>query len=313
MDDFREDIFDEQKIKKAIKKGKRKSIIMIVFVSVIVFVVLNAINFAAYSYFSQSAFKQWDAYIKLSTPNGYISETVDTKGILGGESQFKVSKNMKIKSLVIEQKQYKFGVLPSLSYSRIAGNSIGFTGEDWQVTYKENGWRNLLFFHPDVTYQEYKHDEDLINQMQGEQIYEVALSFDKPYKQRELPLYELPTITWFWINTYSDSQLKTFQEKARKNDWSSTFIRENEALGFSVNYSIYSTIKLDNEYEDFLNLLQTSFYHEHHRAYDFMKDVDAKDVEILGIVVYGTKEELTNIIQQPFIKAVSLGGVINNY
>lgn len=313
MDELKDDLFDEHNIKKAIKKGKRKTIITVVFVSVIVFVVLNAVNFAAYSYYSQKAYKQWDAYVRLSTPNGYISETVDTRGILGGETQFKVSKNMKTKSLVLEQKQYKFGLLPSLSYSRISGNSIGVTGEDWQVTYKENGWRDLLFFHPTVSYKKYKHDEDLINQMQGDQIYEVALSFDKPYKQSDLPLYELPAMTWFWINTYSYRQMKIFQEEAEKNVWSSTFIRENEALGFSVNSPIYSTIKFDSEYEDFLNLLQSSYYDEHQNAFEIMKDIKADDVEILGIVVYGTKEEVIEIIQNPIIQSVSLGGVINNY
>ena len=81
MDEFTEDIFDEKKIKKAIKKGKRKTIITIVFVSILVFVVLNIVNFAISAYFSQKAFKQWDSYVRLSTPNGYISETVDSTGI----------------------------------------------------------------------------------------------------------------------------------------------------------------------------------------------------------------------------------------
>ncbi|MGN7410907.1 anti sigma factor C-terminal domain-containing protein [Sporosarcina sp. SAFN-010] len=313
MDEFTEDIFDEKKIKKAIKKGKRKTILTIVFVSVIVFVSLNIVNFATYAYFSQKAFKQWDAYVRLSTPNGYISETVDTRGLLGGESQYKVSKDMKIKSLVFEQNQYKFGVIPSTSISRGAGGSIGITGEDWQITYKENGWRNLMFFHPNVTYQRYKHDEDLINQMGGDRIYEVALSFDKPYKQSELPLYELPAMTWFWVNTYSGSQLETFQQESKENDWSSTFIRENEALGFSTNSPVSSTIKLDHEYKSFLNLLKTSVSQEHRKAYDTMKNINSGDLEILGIVIYGTKDELAAIIKNPIIKASSLGGVIDNY
>lgn len=220
---------------------------------------------------------------------------------------------MKIKSLVIEQKQYKFGIKPPISISRGAGGSIGLTGEDWQFTYKGNGWRNLLFFHPDVTYKKYKHDEDLINQMKGDKIYEVALSFDKPYTQKELPLFVLPEMTWFWINTYSDGQLKEFQQEAEEHVWSSTFIRENEALGFSTNYPIYSTIRLESEYKDFLSLLQTSFSPEHKNAYDIMKDINIDDAEILGIVIYGTKDEIAEIMKEPFIKASSLGGVIDNY
>ena len=43
--------------------------------------------------------------------------------------------------------------------------------------------------------------------MEGDKIYEVALSFDKPYKQSELPLYELPEMTWFRMDTYNESEL----------------------------------------------------------------------------------------------------------
>ena len=66
-------------------------------------------------------------------------------------------------------------------------------------------------------------------------------------------------------------------------------------------------------HEDFLNLLQTSFSEKHQNAYDVMKDINIDDVEILGIVIYGTKDEIAEIIEKPFIKAISLGGVIDNY
>ncbi len=313
MDEFTEDVFDEKKIKKAIKKGKRKSILTIVFVSVIVFIVLTIANFAISVYFSEKAFKQWDSYVRLSTPNGYISETKDSAGLLGGQSNYKVSKDMKIKPVIIEQNQYSFGLIPSHLISRGAGGNIGTTGEDWQFGYKENGWRELLFFHPNITYKKYKNDEDLINRMEGDKVYEVALSFDKPYKQSEIPLFELPAMTWFWINTYGDRQLKTFKQEAKEHDWSSTFIGENEALGFSTNSDIFSTIKLDYEYKDFLNHLRTSFSHEHKNAYNILKDIKMNDVEILGVVIYGTKNEIEEIIKKPFIKASSLGGVIDNY
>lgn len=313
MNEHTEDIFDEKKIKKAIKKGKMKSMITIVFVSLLVFVVLNIANFAISVYFSQKAFKEWDAYVRLSTPNGYISETVDSRGFLGGMSNYKISKDMKIKSLVVEQMQYQYGLIPSVLISRGAGGSIGVTGEDWQFSYKENGWREMMFFHPNVTYKKYKNDEELIQSMEGNKIYEVALSFDKPYKQSELPIKQLPQMTWFWVNTYSNSQLNTFQQEAKENDWSATFIRENEALGFSVRDTYTGATNLAYEYDKFLKLLKTSTFSEHKKAYNTMKDISKDDVEILGVVVYVTKDEILEIMKNPIIKACSLGGVIDNY
>ena len=44
-----------------------------------------------------------------------------------------------------------------------------------------------------------------------------------------------------------------------------------------------------------------------------MKKINIDDVEILGIVIYGTKDEIEEIIKNPIIKASSLGGVIDNY
>jgi hypothetical protein len=313
MSEILDDVFDEKKIKKAIQKGKKKSMITVILISILVFVALNIANFAISIYFSQKAFKQWDAYVRLSTPNGYISETVDSRGFLGGVSNYKISKDMKIKSLVVEQKQYQYGLIPSVLISRGSGGSIGVTGGDWQFAYKENGWREMLFFHPNVAYKKYKHDEDLINRMQGDKIYEVALSFDKPYKQSELPFKELPEMTWFWVNTYSKSQLNQFQQEAKGNDWSSTFIRENEALGFSERNTYSSTSDLAYDYDKFLKLLKTSNFSEHKKAYNAMKNKKIDDVEILGVVVYGTKDEIAEITKEPFIKASSLGGIIDNY
>lgn len=168
----------------------------------------------------------------------------------------------------------------------------------------------MLFFHPEVEYKKYKNDEELINQIQGDKIYEVALSFDQPYKLSELPISQLPEMTWFWLNTYSDSQLNQFKQEAKDYDWSATFIREHDTLGFSTRnpYSTYA--ELTNEYEKFLTLLKKSGYGDHKKAYNHMKNVKIDDVEILGVVVYGTKDEIKEIMKEPTIKAISLGGLL---
>lgn len=41
--------------------------------------------------------------------------------------------------------------------------------------------------------------------------------------------------------------------------------------------------------------------------------LEKDDLEILGIVVYGTKDEISSFMDKPFIKAISLGGTIDNY
>lgn len=313
MKEWNDDLFDEAKIKKAVNKGKRKTFFKMITIAVLVFLLLNVLNFVAYLYFSQRAFKQMDASVRLSTPNAYISHVVESVGILGGQAQYKVKKDMKHKAVAIEQSQYSFGLIPSLSISRGAGGSIGVTGEDWQLSYKDNGWQELIFFHPSVTYKQYKNDETLIQELGDDHIYEVAFSFDKPYKPSDLPIFEFPAMSWFWINTYDDEAVKSLQQHANETDWSANFIREREALGFSQNAPSYSISSLEFGYESFLNLLQTSNWTEHKNAYKLLKDKDFEDTEILGMVLYGTKEELQKMFDHPIVKAVSLGGVVDHY
>lgn len=313
MNEFNDELFDEEKIEQAIKKGKRKSVGMITLISIGVFIILNIVNLVTYTYFSEQAYEKWDAYVQLSTPNGYISKTTDSKGILGGETQYKISKDMKIKSPVIEQDQYKFGLFPALTISRGAGGKVGATGEDWQFTYKENGWRNLLFFHPSIGYEKYKDDTELIEQMEGDKIYEVALSFDQAYTFGDLPAMDLLEMTWFWVDTYSSDQKVEMQRSVREVIWSNNFVREQDALGFSINAADYSTLFLEQEYRAFLTLLQTSFSDVHHEAYELIKDTSIDEIKVLGMVIYGTKEEIMPVINKPFVNAVSVGGMIDNY
>ncbi len=170
-----------------------------------------------------------------------------------------------------------------------------------------------MLFHPKVDYKKYNNDEELIENMEGDKIYEVAPSFDKPYKQSELPLTQLQPMTWFWLNTYNPKQINTFQQEAKEYDWSSTFIGESDALGFSTNESFTSNVDLSYDYDEFLKLLKTSTCSEHKKAYQKMKDTKIDDVEILGVIVYGTKDEIADIMKDPIIKSSSLGGVIENY
>lgn len=312
MNDFPDDLFDEKKIKKAVRRGKMKTIITVIIISILVFVVLNIANYAISANYSEKAFKQWDAYVQLSTPNGYISETVESRGLLGGVSNYEISKDFKIKSVVIERKQYSFGLLPSVLTSRYSGGKIGGRDKDWHFDYKENGWREMMFFHPNVSYKKYKNDEEQIERMQGDKIYEVALSFDRPYKPGEI-FVQLPEMTWFWIDTYSSEQVNVFQQEAKEYDGSSTFIREYDALGFSINRPYISIHDLEGDYEEFLELLHISISEDHQNAFNKMKDVKLEDVGILGVVVYGTKAEIVEILKEPMIKASSIGGVIENY
>ncbi|WP_078427562.1 anti sigma factor C-terminal domain-containing protein [Alkalihalobacterium alkalinitrilicum] len=90
-------------------------------------------------------------------------------------------------------------------------------------------------------------------------------------------------------------------------------MREHEALGFSTNTSYNSNSDLNYEFGNFLKLLQTSISNEHKNAYMNIKDKKIEEIEILGVVVYGTRDQILEIMNAPIIKSASLGGIIDNY
>lgn len=313
MNKWNEDLFDESKIQQAMRKGKRKSIWNMVRISLIVFIVLIVCNFAMTIFFSERSFKQLDAYTRLTTPNGYITESTESLGILGGNRQYKIAKDMKVKSVVIEQKEQAFGLLPINNLYRGAGGRIGVTGEDWQVTYKENGWKNLLFFHPLVKYEKYYKDEETWKSLDDDSIYEVAFSFDQAYSMKQLPIFALSKMTWLWVDSYDENQVQSFQEEANSHDWTGTFIDERDTLGFSIYDPLDLSLVADGEYEYFLSLLETSNHREHQDAYKLLKNQSVDEINILGVVLYGTKEELQKMVDLPMVKAFSVGGYVKDY
>ncbi len=44
-----------------------------------------------------------------------------------------------------------------------------------------------------------------------------------------------------------------------------------------------------------------------------IKDKKIEEIEILGVVVYGTRDQILEIMNAPIIKSASLGGIIDNY
>ena len=130
-------------------------------------------------------------------------------------------------------------------------------------------------------------------------------------KQGRLVSYNFPKMSWYWLNSYTDDEIKTWQKEASEHDWSSMFISEYNIVGLQIREGILN--EFDYAYEEFLTLLPKSFDQQHHQVYEMLKEKDPKDVEILGVVVSGDKDEILKLINQPFVKAASLGGVIDYY
>jgi hypothetical protein len=326
MNNNLDELFSEDKLNKAIKKGKLKSTIRTIIISLIVTILVIAIG----TYFntkislklSENAYKQNEERVKLTVPNGYISESKDTIGFLGGKGTYKVSRVIGSKPVVIQENESIFGyalnspiltylgLCPKFPVTRSQGG--GVKAREWPVNYTQNGYRKMMFFHPDISYKEYKNDLSELDKISDDNIIELAISFNKPYKQVDAQ-FLLGKIqpAWYWLDTYTKEDMNMYKKFADMYDGKGAYIDEFNAIGVNVNPRSFQT-----SYDELLTILQDPKLVKYNAIYNEMIAKGYKtysDVSILGAIVYGTKSELKELVGNPNIKASSFGVITSIY
>lgn len=311
MDDHElNEIFNEDNLNMAIKQGKKRStkktVIISLLVAVTVFIVIFITNAMVTIKLSNTAFEFNKANIKLHVINGYISKSSDSMGFLGGKSEYAVTREIGGKPVVLENRVSLFGLTPPLSISRNRG-VYGVDASEWKINYWENGNRKMIFFHPEISYKEYKNDLNELDKISGDKLIELGLSFDKSYKLADIPTI-LPNVkkSWYWVDAFRKSDIEQYKRDVKEYGAKSSFIYEDDVLGVSDN----------GNYSDLLDLLKSSKdkkYNEIHNELLIKGYTESSNVPILGAVVYGAKDELKSLIGNPHIKAASFGVVVDKY
>lgn len=314
-----DDIFDDKKLKQSIRKVKVKSTLKIIVIASIVIIVGGLLNIFIGLNLSKKQYEKNDAYVKLSIPNGYISESNDIIGFLGGTGTYKIAKNMGGKPVILEDKNSSFGLIPPINYSRLAGGSYHIASQ-WPVSFWENGYKKLLFFHPQLQYKEYKNDLADIEKIPDGKIIEMAISFDKPYKVTDLSIIqnklEPANVTWMWLNEFTDKKMQEYQYEIDNYDAKANGVSESETIGLSVPtaHNDFTYNPYTQGYDEIVDTLNKSSLPEHKALYDKIISngkTKIEDAEILGVIVHGTKSELKQLIDTPLIKASSIGVIVD--
>ena len=317
MDDRElDEIFNDDKLNMAIKKGKKRStrrtVLISLAVAVTTFIIIFIANAAILFKLSNETFSYNQSWVNLTVPNGYISKSADSLSFLVGRGDYTVTRNVGGKPVVLENKISLFGLIPPLFISR--GRGRGQSPGEWPTNYWENGYTKMIFFHPEIPYKEYKNDLSELDKISDDKLIEVGVSFDKLYKVADIPTI-LPSVkkSWYWVDAFTNSDLEQYKKGAREYDAKAAFIGENDALGVSVMeyhddfngsyYNLRESLKIskDTKFNEIYNLLVTEGY------------TDSTNVPILGAIVYGTKDELKSLIGNPHIKAASFGVVVDKY
>lgn len=321
-----DEIFNDNNLDKAIKKGKRKTFIKVsaisLVIAIIVFFAGQYINTEVTMSMEEEAYNYNKILVDLGIPNGYISESYTTLGFLGGYSIYEISRNVGSRSVILKDRYFAFGKQRVMT--RVSRPHPDLDEGEWPNFYWENGYEKMLFFHPEISYKKYKNDLQLLDEIPNGKLIEVGISFDQPYTYGEVLNLILPNsnISWYWIDTYSEEDFYEYKSYAEDLDTIPTmsYIREHETIGLSFMRSRYygeaGIWEFNNKYNALLETLQNSNDEKYKDTYQNLVNngyTDASNIPILGVIVYGTKDELKELVDNPHIKASSFGVIIDNY
>jgi len=318
-------LLDDDRLKKAYKKSKflstLRTIVIVIIVIIPLFVVFSIVNFIVTNKIRTEYYAQVEKVLELTKPNTYISSANDIIGFLGARGQYTVSKRIgRWKSIELYDQNSSYGLVAIKDLARftMSSSSNGQKSGEWPVNFDSSGNLTMIAFHPDIKYKEYKNDISLINKVCSDSLLEMTLSFDKKYKVTEISRI-LPKIqvSELLIDGYTDAEMEKYKNEAIDYDGKSTFIRDFSFIGLKTSemFKFNALGDLSGTYKKFLDNLQFDFKNNYYKSkfsniYSTLKtknQLDVSNVDVIGVVVYGSPEELQQLKSNPHIKASSVG------
>lgn len=329
---------DAVDVSKMIKKAKRKTTIRTVSISVVVSVVALLGVMIGNQYLTSASYERAmhseQLMSQISGPDQVQTGQVNFSGFLNGTLQTYKAKVVEGVLVPWADQKMNYNVLPLPIFSSMGGStrqqSVSLPDESMQKQgYKYtrsynglSGQREMMFYIPGVNYNgKILNDLPFLNEMDPDKRVEMAISFDKDYsldEAKQLISSELNQ-TWYWVDTYDNRAF--YDPRQDGNSKQSYAIPEPESWvkGFGVHASEPTEVngKRFLEALEQGRHLQGLYHYEFNRIYDYLKKDKNKpeesDIRILGVVVTGTAKQLQSLSDQPYVRGVTLGAVVDKY
>ncbi|WP_455919395.1 anti sigma factor C-terminal domain-containing protein [Priestia megaterium] len=297
-------IFDEKSLHRTLKKAKYIAFLRTVFISALVVCFVITVLIKGNNYFINTQGNKLaerlikENHVRMS-PNTFTNTDTISTGILKGTIKSEVFK-------VIEDKVIPWGT-EEITYDLLGNFNTSFSMSstivnDTTMYHIPNGQREMLFYVPKYKYKLYANDFGMIKDYPNDKYMEMAISFDKNYTLKEVQKM-LPTSahqTWYWVDNYANSN--GHRNESENGRWLLGISKPSPQLGAKL-----TTTKVKTE-TDFLNELKKTDPGEAKN----LKNRQENGL-IIGVVVTGTKEELLSLRNKPYVKAASLGAVVDKY
>ena len=301
--------------KDLIKSAKRKSYFRITgvsfLVSICVLALLILLKIQLTPYFMDQKMTAKELYYEIYGANIYTGTWTEHYKLVGSSA---VAPKYKL----LNGKPVNLG---ELSYD--ASDIEVTVGKSEFAQYSYTGNRVMNFFHPSIRYETYTNDLHELNKVNDGKLIEMALSFDKAYTYEEV-VSMLPanvTLQWNWVNAYSEEELDELEYLEDEHSENPAILKEYEVPGFPSISKIGVAIENPtNVFVETLELALTkggSYKKDFEHIYNILKKDHASltknNIEIIGVVVVGDKQQLQSLNNLSYIKASSFGAIIDEY
>ncbi|MDV2686026.1 anti sigma factor C-terminal domain-containing protein [Alkalihalophilus lindianensis] len=186
------------------------------------------------------------------------------------------------------------------------------------------GERVIEFYHPEVEYQEVYDDRPLLENIPEYMVAEMAFSFDQPYSLQEVVDVFGDQLEWYWVDDFSKEDVKDHNEMNR--------VREDEEYHFNhlimgngtYGFPFYEGSTAKESAQSFIHTLE--YVKEQSNEYEYEvdqvinaitnhgdKDLAPENVEVIGVVVTGTAEELSQFDNVEMVRGSTLGATAKRF
>lgn len=264
---------------------------------------------------------------EISGPNQYLYSTTINYGILRGTLEYRTYKIIEGIPVIWDEENYEFSSWGS--FSRYSNNSalsipdpgMQAAGFDYMRSFNPySGEREMRFYLPNVKYSSYLNELSQLNDMDGQKLVEMGISFDKNYSVEQIKamLPEGIHPAWYWVDTYSN--MKPYESFKMPNGEVENPLPDSERYVYGFGVGVEDSNVTEQKFLDRLEFgLRTNrkYKKEYQRIYNYLRrdkeKPDVSDVRINGVVVTGTADNLKSLQGQKYVKAAMLGAVVEKY
>lgn len=308
---------------KLVKKAKKRSMIKMVLISLVIsLIVLIGLYFIGDTVMKMKMEKESSLDL---TWSGIIGANIENRGITYNYSPTSATAKMKFVKTVggvpipWGEQEKIFTILGTSRLVTTDGPSGSGSIKDERIPLYYQGERVVEFFHPQVNYKQIFDDRTLLNNIDDNSVVEMAFSFDDGYSIEEVNEVFKEQLAWYWVDTFSQNDIKEFNELNEDGYFSRDFTID----GFDV-YGFQYNQHQDNPASNFISTLEMvkedggNYQTNAEEIYNNITNhgeikLEPQNLKIIGVIVTGKPSDLIKFSDESMIRGATLGATTDQY